>query len=50
MRKHIGSVTLSSTSATGVNFTLLNEDCDGDGEVTIFDYIILSNNFGKEGD
>ena len=37
-----GAADLSSSGPTVVNFTLTNGDCDGDNEVGIGDYAILS--------
>lgn len=47
MRNKQGSVDLRNQTS----FSLLNGDCDGDNEVTIGDYAILSSAFGScEGD
>jgi hypothetical protein len=44
------SVTATTTggNATGRNVSLINGDVDGDNEVSILDYILLSANFGRE--
>lgn len=49
LRKKVASVTVTSTGAAGVNFFLLNGDVDGDNEITIGDYSIMSANFGTSG-
>lgn len=46
LRKLRGSVTVTSSGATGVNFVLVNGDVDGDNEVAIGDYSLLSSSFG----
>lgn len=46
LRKLRGSVVVSSSGATGVDFSLLNGDVDGDNEVAIGDYAQLSSSFG----
>lgn len=51
LRKRVGSVTITETGASGLTFSLPNGDCDGDNEVSIGDYAILSGGFGTcEGD
>lgn len=37
---------LNGSGLSNVNISLVNGDCDGDNEVTIFDYILLSQSFG----
>lgn len=46
LRGKVASVTFSETGATGVDFSLPNGDCDGDNEVAIGDYSLLSSSFG----
>jgi|GEM_PF-2314863 len=41
------SINLSATGATGLDFTLINGDIDGDNSVTVFDYDKLSSYFDK---
>ncbi len=45
LRKLVGSFTIASTGVSGVNATLLNGDCDGDGVISVFDYGIVSDAF-----
>jgi WD40 repeat protein len=47
LRKRLASVDLSASRPSALNFTLLNGDCDGDNQVTIADYVILSNAFER---
>lgn len=50
LRKNVGPINTSVTN-TSINFVLVNGDCDGDNEVTIGDYAVLSAAFGSsEGD
>lgn len=44
----IRDVKVTYTGASGVNFSLINGDCDADNTVSIFDYIILSESWGKK--
>lgn len=46
LRKLRGNVSIGATGATGVDFSLVNGDVDGDNEVGIGDYSILSASFG----
>jgi len=46
LRGKVASVAFTSAGATGVDFSLLNGDCDGDNEVAIGDYSLLSSSFG----
>ena len=52
LRRLKGSVLISPSGANGVNFTgghsLVNGDCDGDNEVGIGDYALLSSAYGAE--
>ncbi|MBS1704922.1 MAG: hypothetical protein JST40_03545 [Armatimonadetes bacterium] len=41
----LNGLLLSGGGASGINFSLLNGDVDGDDSVTIFDYVDLSNAF-----
>lgn len=43
------SVNTTSGSVTGADLSLMNGDIDGDNEVTVGDFAILSVNFGGEG-
>ncbi|MBS1706987.1 MAG: S8 family serine peptidase [Armatimonadetes bacterium] len=46
LKSNAGTVDLnSSSSASNVNASLRNGDCDGDNVVSIFDYVMLSNAF-----
>ncbi len=47
-KRFASSLVLNGTLRSGVNFTLINGDCDGDNAITIFDYIELSNAFGSK--
>ncbi len=48
LRKVLKNVTIDTTGTTGVNVTLpWNGDADGDNQVTVFDYSILSDSFDK---
>lgn len=47
LRRKVSGVTVDISGAI-INGTLDNGDADEDEEVTIFDYIVLSNAFGKE--
>lgn len=47
LRRRLGSVTLSISGATGQNFTLKNGDVDGDNEVGISDFALLSNAYNS---
>ncbi|MBS1705412.1 MAG: hypothetical protein JST40_06030 [Armatimonadetes bacterium] len=47
LRKLSGTVNITASGASGVNFTLINGDIDGDNSVTIFDYLVLSDYFDK---
>lgn len=49
LRRKVGNVTITGSGASGVNFMLLNGDVDGDNEITIGDYSIMSANFGTAG-
>jgi hypothetical protein len=40
------SVNTTSADETGANFSLINGDADGDNEVSILDYIMLSTGYG----
>ncbi|MBS1706142.1 MAG: hypothetical protein JST40_09730 [Armatimonadetes bacterium] len=42
--RRLKSVNLGANGGT-LNFDLVNGDCDGDGAVTIFDYILISDSF-----
>lgn len=46
LRGKVASVALTSAGASGVDFSLPNGDCDGDNEVAIGDYSLLSSAFG----
>jgi len=46
LRRRINGVNLTASLTTSRTFTLRNGDVDSDNEVTIFDYILLSQNFG----
>lgn len=45
LRKVDSTVAVSASGATGVNFTVINGDCDGDNVTSVFDYIAMSNAF-----
>jgi len=45
LKQRLSFVNLSTMGAEDVRFALINGDCDGDNEVTIFDYIELSQAF-----
>lgn len=49
LRKVAGNRTLSGGGMTGVNLSLPNGDEDGDNEIAIGDYSLLSANFGSAG-
>ncbi|MBX7132719.1 MAG: putative Ig domain-containing protein [Fimbriimonadaceae bacterium] len=42
LRKKVGSVAIAPTGAAGLSFTLANGDADGDNEVGIGDYAVIS--------
>lgn len=46
LRGKVASVAMTSAGASAVNFSLHNGDCDGDNEVAIGDYSLLSTSFG----
>ncbi|MBS1705034.1 MAG: hypothetical protein JST40_04110 [Armatimonadetes bacterium] len=41
-------ITIGTGSLTGIDFQLVNGDCDGDNAVTVFDYLILSEAFDSQ--
>jgi hypothetical protein len=47
LKKLVSSVVFSSSGASGVNFVLKNGDIDGDNEVAIGDYSLLSFSFNS---
>jgi hypothetical protein len=47
LRRKRGSQVISGGALTGQSFSLIDGDCDGDNEVAIGDYSILSGTFGK---
>lgn len=49
LRSKIGSVNITGDGAMNLNFSLVNGDVDGDNEVTVGDYGILSAQFGTAG-
>lgn len=49
LRRTVSGVTIPGSGSVGVNVSLFNGDVDGDNEVTIGDYAILSSNFGTSG-
>lgn len=46
LRKNVGPIN-TAVSNSNVNFVLINGDCDGDNEVSIGDYAVLSAAFGS---
>lgn len=47
LRRKLGNVTIGATGAVGLDVSLFNGDVDGDNEVSIGDYSLLSNAFGS---
>lgn len=47
LRRTIGNLELLTTGLSGLDASLLNGDCDGDNEVSIGDYAVLSAAFGS---
>lgn len=47
LRRKIGSVNLTTGGTSGLVFSLVNGDIDGDNEVAIGDYSVLSSSFGN---
>lgn len=48
LRRQRSSVVFTGAGAVGVDFSLVNGDCDGDNEVVIGDYAVLSAAFGSQ--
>jgi len=46
LRRTISNVWITPVGVTGLAFDLINGDCDGDNEVDIGDYSLLSSSFG----
>ena len=47
LRGRVANVAVTSTGASGVNFSLINGDVDEDNEVGIGDYAIISGTYNK---
>ncbi len=47
LRRKRGNIVIGSSGATGQSFSVINGDCDGDNEVAIGDYALLSSAFGS---
>lgn len=46
-KQHAAPINITSSGVSGLSFTLINGDLDGDNEIDIQDYAVLSNAYGS---